>query len=115
MAGQTVIVSVLADTRRFDAGLNNASSSLQRFSRSISGITRTIGVTTTIAAVAFGRFVQSAILSAADFEQLVGGVSVVFGDYAKEIEDAATGAFRTAGVATNDYLKTATVLGSVLR
>jgi phage-related protein len=115
MAGQTVIVSILADTKRFDAGLNKASSSLRNFSNGISKFSRNITVGVGLAALAFGKFVQSSVLSAAELEQLLGGAEVVYGDFFGNIEKYSADAYKRMGLAQNDYLKASTVLGVLLQ
>lgn len=46
--------------------------------------------------------------SFADYEQLVGGVEVLFGDTADEVMANAANAFSTAGLSANEYMETVT-------
>jgi len=115
MAGQTVIVSVLADTKRFDAGLNKASASLRNFSRGVSKFSGVVTVGVGIAAAAFTKFVASSVMSAAELEQALGGSEVVFGNYYKNIEMWGTQAYKNLGLSQNDYIQSANVLGVFLK
>lgn len=115
MAGQTVIVSVLADTKRFDAGLNKASASLRNFSRGVSKFSGVVTLGVGLAATAFTKFVASSVMSAAELEQALGGSEVVFGKYYKNIEMWGSQAYKNLGLAQNDYTTSANVLGVFLK
>lgn len=61
------------------------------------------------AAAGIVKIVKDSVAAYADYEQLVGGVSKLFGemDYQSVIDNAAE-AYKTAGMSANDYLETVT-------
>ena len=52
--------------------------------------------------------------SFADYEQLAGGVEVLFGETADEVMANAANAFATAGISTNEYMETVTSFAASL-
>lgn len=61
-----------------------------------------------VAAAGTTALTTAATASYADYEQLVGGVEVLFGDTADEVMANAANAFSTAGLSANDYMETVT-------
>ena len=114
MAGQTVIVSVLADTKRFNSGLNNASGRLNAFGRNIGAFSAVVAIGVAASVTAVANLVGASLLSASELEQYLGGTEVIFGKFAKNIEGISTEAYKTIGLSQNEYLKSANILGALL-
>ena len=57
---------------------------------------------------------KEALLSYADYEQLVGGVETLYKDSANEILKYSTQAYKTAGLSANQYMETATSFSASL-
>ena len=115
MAGQTVVVSVLADTRRFNTGLNGAASQLTAFSNKVSALSRTVTIGVGIAGLAFGKFVSSSVSQASDLQQALGGAGIVFKKQFDVIEQASVNAYKNMGLAQNEYITGANLVGVLLK
>lgn len=91
-----------------EAGSRGASSFGASFERGVSFIsgmaTKAIGA----AAAGTTALTTAATSSYAGYEQLVGGVEVLFGDTADQVMENAANAFATAGISANDYMETVT-------
>lgn len=105
MAKNTVIVSVLGDTRDLDSKLGGAGASLTK----LAGIAVAAG-----AAVATAIGVK-AVKSASNLEQAMGGMESVFKGNAAQMEAWATGAASAVGLAKSEYADLATILGSQMK
>lgn len=57
---------------------------------------------------------KQALESYADYEQLVGGVETLFKDSAKEVQNYANIAYKTAGLSANQYMETVTSFSASL-
>ena len=57
---------------------------------------------------------KQAISAYADYEQLVGGVETLFKDSAKEVQNYANMAYKTAGLSANEYMETVTSFSASL-
>lgn len=51
---------------------------------------------------------KQAVSSAANYEQIIGGVETLFGDSASTVEQYANNAYKTAGLSANQYMETVT-------
>ncbi len=67
------------------------------------------------AASTFVDFIREAVKAASDFEQSAGGVTAVFADASREIEDFGRTSAQSVGLATAEYQNMATVFGSQLK
>ena len=79
--------------------------------KALAGISA-VAVAGTTAEVA--KLTSAATSSFAEYEQLAGGVEVLFGDTADEVMANAANAFATAGLSTNDYMETVTGFAAAL-
>ena len=69
-----------------------------------------------LAAVAgIGAVVGKAIFEGGELEQNLGGTEAVFGDFAKNIQDSATEAYKNMGLSASDYMATANKMGSLFQ
>ena len=57
---------------------------------------------------------HAAVDAYADFEQLAGGVEVLYGDAAQQVMENANQAFRTAGLSANAYMEQSTSMAAAL-
>lgn len=57
---------------------------------------------------------KQAIMSYADYEQLVGGVETLFKDSSGIVQDYANNAYKTAGLSANEYMETVTSFSASL-
>lgn len=87
------------------SGGNAFASAFGAGAKALSGMAlKAVGVT----AAGTTALTAAATASFADYEQLVGGVEVLFGDTADEVMANAANAFSTAGLSANDYMETVT-------
>lgn len=119
MAGQTVTVSVLADTRGFTRGMDRAAREatpavdrLRGLARGASAALAGIGVGAGIGVVAG---VGSAIRAASDLEQSIGGLESVFRDQSGAMHRFATDAAQAVGLSRDAYNGLATSIGTTLK
>ena len=97
-----------------EAGARGSSSfgaAFEKGARALSGV-----AVAAVGAAAAGTtaLTAAATSSYADYEQLVGGVEVLFGDTADQVMENAANAFATAGVSANDYMETVTGFAAAL-
>jgi hypothetical protein len=108
MAKNTVIVSILGDTRDLQSKLGGATSSLGKWA---AGATVAAGVV----AAAIGGAAVKGIKSASQLEQNMGALNSVFKENAGQMQQWASQAAGAVGLAKSEYAGLATVLGSQLR
>lgn len=117
MAGQRVVVSVLADTKAFHRSMNRLGD-VTGFSKLRTGIKNVaVGMAKLVtaagaAAVALGTV---AVNAAKDLEQSIGGVDAVFKDSADQMHKYAEAADEALGLSSNSYNELATTLGALLK
>ncbi|MFL0202115.1 hypothetical protein ACHFI2_16150, partial [Exiguobacterium acetylicum] len=108
MAKNTVIVSVLGDTKDLASKLGDAGSSFGKWAKLGLAATAAVGAALAGAAV-------KGVKSASELEQNMGALGSVFKDNAAQMESWATKAAGSVGLAKSEYAGLATVLGSQLR
>lgn len=118
MAGQTINVSILADTKQFSNAMGDISSPNGGLGR-LGGLAKKAGVAVaaglaTAGAAAAGLAVKSIGL-ASDLQQSMGGVDAVFKETASQVHDFAAKASMAAGLSKNSYNELATVIGTTLK
>ena len=105
---------------KFDPkGLQQAQDGLKAFGQSskdvAAGAAKAFGaVGLAIGAAATGLIVSS-VKAFSELEQNLGGSEAVFGDYALDLQDTASQAFKNLGISTSDYLSTANKMGSLFQ
>jgi phage-related protein len=77
MAGQSVVISVLADTKKFSSDLGNASNSLGSFGKGLAGVGVAAGVALAAVGVAVGKFALDSIKAAAESERVAAQTAAV--------------------------------------
>lgn len=108
MAKNTVIVSVLGNTRDLQSKLGGATSSLSKFGKGAA-----IVAAATVGAV--GAIGTKAVKSASELQQNLGAMNSVFQGSAGQMEKWANTAASTVGLAKSEYAGLATVLGAQLK
>ncbi|GMA34743.1 hypothetical protein [Demequina litorisediminis] len=117
MAGQTIQVSVLADTKKFSRAMKQLGNDTG-FSKLAAGAKK-LGkaaaiATTALAAVAVVG-AKKAVSAASDLQQSMGGVDAVFKDSAKQVHNWAKSAATDMGLSKNAYNTAATSIGTTLK
>lgn len=91
-----------------DAGAKGASSFGASFGTGIKVLSGAAAAAVGAGAVGTAKLTAQATSAYADYEQLVGGVEVLFGETADQVLANASQAFSTAGLSANDYMETVT-------
>lgn len=108
MAKNTVIVSVLGDTRDLQNKLTGATGKFGKFAKAAAiGAAAVAG-----SVVAIGA---RSVKAASELEQAMGGMGAVFKQNAGQMEKWATGAASSVGLAKSEYAELATVLGAQMK
>lgn len=117
MAKHTIMVEVLAETRKFSAAMRDVAndSGLKRLGSFASTVGAGLLRFGAGAAAGAGVAVGAVTGMAGDLEQSLGAVDVVFKDSAKQVRDWAAGASQSVGLAENEYAGLATLLGTQLK
>ncbi|MEW6874752.1 phage tail protein [Trueperella pyogenes] len=117
MANQKVIVSVLADTRKFhsamrEAGKSSGLTQLASGAKKLAAALAAAAAGASVAAIAIGR---KAVSAASDLEQSAGAIDDVFKQAAKQMHNLADAAATSVGLSKNSYNELALVLGTQLK
>ena len=91
-----------------EAGSKGGSSFGAAFSTGLKAVSGAAVAAVGAATAGVAKITSEAYNSYADYEQLVGGVEVLFGDTADEVMANAANAFSTAGISANEYMETVT-------
>ena len=67
------------------------------------------------AGVAIVKFFKDSIDAGAELEQNLGGTEAVFGDFAKNVQERASEAYKNMGLSASDYMATANKMGSLFQ
>lgn len=108
MAKNTVVVSVLADTKNFANAMGGTDSTFKKFAKGAAVVATAAGAI----AVAVG---VKAVRSASDLEQAMGGMESVFKAASGQMTEYANNAASTVGLAKSEYASLSTVLGAQLK
>lgn len=68
-----------------------------------------------IAAAGIGKALSMAVSEGAELQQNLGGTEAVFGQFAANIQSAATDAYKNMGLSASDYMATANKMGSLFQ
>lgn len=91
-----------------DVGSRGSSAFSSAFSTGLKAVGGVAVAAVGVASAGVAKLTSEAYSNFADYEQLVGGVEVLFGDTADEVMENAANAFSTAGLSANDYMETVT-------
>lgn len=72
-------------------------------------------VTKLVAAAGVGKMLKDTIGQGMEMEQNLGGSEAVFGQYAQNVQDMATTAYKNMGMSASEYLATANKMGSLFQ
>lgn len=108
MAKNTVIVSILGDTRDLQRKLGGAGGTLGKFAK-------VAAAAAAVATAAVAGIGVKAVKAASELEQNMGAMQSVFKGNAAQMEKWAATAASTVGLAKSEYAGLATVLGSQLK
>ena len=114
MAGQTVVVSVLADTKKFAQSMDSIGGSTSKLGAGLKSFGVAAAATVAAAGVAVGVFAGKAISAASNLEQAIGGVDAVFKSNSDTVHKWAKDAAQNLGLNQTAYSELATVIGSQL-
>ena len=113
-----VSIDLIVDPKKAIQGINDvegrasgAADALGKFGGIAAGAIAGIGIAAAVGAVALGTAV---VKSYAEYEQLAGGVTKLFGDADAEVMAFAQNAAQSAGLSTNKYLDTVTSFSASL-
>lgn len=117
MAGHTITVSVLADTKRFSAGMKKLSDTtgLTKLGNGLKTVAKRVGQVTAALGVAGVAAVGKFVSQAGDLEQSIGAVDTVFKKNADQMHAWAKGAATSVGLTQNSYNELATLMGTQLK
>ncbi|MFJ2544397.1 hypothetical protein [Microbacterium sp. NPDC087589] len=115
MAGQNIVISVLADTKKLAGGLNEATGMLGGLGNIASkGAAVAVGALAAVGVAAAGIGVK-AVSSASGLEQAMGAMGSVFKDSTGQMTEWANSAASNVGLAKSEYAGLATTLGAQLK
>jgi len=105
---------------KFDPkGLQQAQDGLKAFGQTskdvAAGAAKAFGAVGLAVGAAATGLIVSSVKAFSELEQNLGGSEAVFGDYALDLQDTASQAFKNLGISTSDYLSTANKMGSLFQ
>lgn len=117
MAGQTITVSVLADTRKFSSAMKNLGdqTGLTKLADKAKKVGKAFAVASAAVAAGAVAFGTKAVSAAGDLEQSIGAIDTVFKDNAKTVHKWAKSADKDLGLSRNAYNELATLIGTQLK
>lgn len=68
-----------------------------------------------VAAAGIGMAIKKAVDAGGEMQQNLGGTEAVFGEFAKQIQDTASEAYRNMGMSASEYMATANKMGSLFQ
>ena len=110
------------DSSDYEKGLDNSESKGKSFAsglgKALGGAAKAVGTASIAAASAAATGITAittqAVQAYGSYEQLVGGVSKIFGESADTVMENANRAFQTAGMSANQYMETITSFSASL-
>lgn len=117
MAGQTINVSVLADTKQFSSAMKNISSEsgIGRLGTAMQGMGKKVALGLGGAAATVTAFSVSAIKDAGNLEQSIGAIDTVFGKNAGQMHKWSAQAAQSVGLTKNEFNELGTLIGAQLK
>lgn len=111
MAGPTVVVSVLADSKPFKSAMDDIGGAGSRMGGLLkAGVGIAAGALAGLSVAAV-----KAVGDASSLEQSIGGVASVFGGFADQVNGFAAAAANAVGLSANSYNELATIIGTTLK
>lgn len=120
MTVEELNVVISAQTQEFKNALNGVNDRLdeledhtKQYGESTANIFSTLAKAA--AGLGIGKIISDSITDAGELEQNLGGVEVVFGNYADSMRDKAKTAFEDMGLSQSDYLAKANKMGALFK
>jgi phage-related protein len=111
MAGQSVIVSVLADSKPFNKGIDDIGKKTAGLGKAFGAIAVATGAVVTGAAAGLAKVTSLA----SNLQQSIGGVESVFKEMSGQVKGFSADAADNLGLAQNSYNELATIIGTTLK
>jgi phage-related protein len=111
VADAKLVIDVVVESAKAQAGLKGASDSAGKFSKGISKMAGPAAVTLGV----IGGFGVAAVKSASRTQQAFGGLDAVFGKSAGQMKDWAKGAGTSMGLSASQYAEGASKIGAQLK
>lgn len=117
MAGQTINVSVLADTKQFSSAMKSISSDsgIGRLGSAMKKTGKAVAIGMGAAAGVVTAFSVSAIKDAGNLEQSIGAIDTVFGKNAGQMHKWSAQAAQSVGLTKNEFNELGTLIGAQLK
>lgn len=117
MAGHTVTISVLADTKQFSRAFRDLSdqTGLTRLGSTVKSIGRVVATAGAAIGAGVVAGVATSVKAASELQQSVGAVDAVFKGQAATVKEWAAGASQSVGLTKSEYLGFASLLGTQLK
>lgn len=115
MAVPNMIVTLVASTTKFTAGMSRASGNLTRFGSVARRVAGSVAGATFAMLAAFTRFSVEAIKDASNLEQSLGGVQSVYKEFAGQMVAQSEMAAEKVGLSMEQYQRVGVLTGTLLK
>lgn len=115
MAQGNMIVTLVANTRKWNSGLTQAGNATTKFGRFAQAAFTSVVALVGVAAVAFARFAKTAIDDASSLQQSIGGVESVFKNFSSEMLANSELAADSVGLSMEQYQRLGTMTATLLK
>lgn len=116
MADATIKVSILADSKDFNRGMDSATKKTETTGQKFGSFAKVAVAALAVAALAAVKaFVDDSIRAFSALEQSVGGTEAVFGDSSKVIDDFAKDSAKNIGLSEAAFRDATTAIGGQLK
>ena len=109
---------IALDKSEYESGIKDAKGSMSNLAKSIGDGVKNVAkigaAAVTAAATGVAAITKMSVEAYAEYEQLIGGVETLFKDNATDVAEAASMAFKTAGLSANEYMSTVTSFSASL-
>lgn len=120
MTVEELNIIISAQTQEFKSAINGVTDRIdklddrtKKYGESASSVFSTIAKG--VAAIGIGKIISDSIDNGGELEQQLGGVEVVFGNYADSMKNKAKTAYEDMGLSQSDYLAKANKMGALLK
>lgn len=108
-------VQIIPSTRGIKGELESQLGSAGAGAGKSAGLKIGSAIKSAVAAAGIATAVKAAVNQGAELEQNLGGTEAVFGQFAQNVQDAATTAYKNMGISASDYMATANKMGSLFQ
>lgn len=114
----SLVASLVLDSSKYEAGLDEASGRASQFGEKLKGglaaAAKVGAAALSAAATGIAALTKQSVQQYAEYEQLVGGVETLFKNSAGIVQQYAANAYKTAGLSANEYMQTVTSFSASL-